>query len=108
PVRGNFGVRYVKTEQEATGHYSTGDTTQTVTTLGGTFSQRVPIGREGSENQYLVLVCEVVAFHVRDDIYDDGRIDPRLLHPLGRLGGNAYSHPGEIFEMERPPSTRPH
>lgn len=43
PVRGNFGVRYVKTEQEATGHYSTGNTTQTVTTLGGTFSQRVPI-----------------------------------------------------------------
>jgi flavin reductase (DIM6/NTAB) family NADH-FMN oxidoreductase RutF len=71
-------------------------------------SQRVPIGREGGENQYLVLVCEVVAFHVRDEIYDDGRIDPRLLHPLGRLGGNAYSHPGEIFEMERPPSTRPH
>jgi len=66
------------------------------------------IGRDGSENQYLVLVCEVVAFHVRDDIYDDGRIDPRLLHPLGRLGGNAYSHPGEVFEMERPPSTRPH
>ena len=55
-----------------------------------------------------MLVCEVVAFHVRDDIYDDGRIDPRLLHPLGRLGGNAYSHPGEIFEMERPPSSRPH
>ncbi len=71
-------------------------------------SQRVPIGREGGENQYLVLVCEIVAFHVRDEIYDDGRIDPRLLHPLGRLGGNAYSHPGEIFEMERPPSTRPH
>ncbi|MEI7438433.1 MAG: flavin reductase family protein [Thermoleophilia bacterium] len=71
-------------------------------------SQRVPIGRDGGENQYLVLVCEVVAFHVRDDIYDDGRIDPRLLHPLGRLGGNAYSHPGEIFEMERPPSSRPH
>lgn len=43
PVRGNLGVRYVKTEQEATGHYSTGNTTQTVTTLGGTFSQRVPI-----------------------------------------------------------------
>lgn len=71
-------------------------------------SRRVPIGRDGGENQYLVLVCEVVAFHVRDDIYDDGRIDPRLLHPLGRLGGNAYSHPGEIFEMERPPSSRPH
>jgi len=71
-------------------------------------SQRVPIGREGAENQYLVLVCEVVAFHVRDDLYANGRVDPHLLHPLGRLGGNAYSHPGEIFEMERPAATRPH
>ena len=43
PVRGNVGVRYVKTEQEATGHYSTGNTTQTVTTLGGAFTQRVPV-----------------------------------------------------------------
>lgn len=43
PVRGNIGVRYVKTEQEATGHYSTGNSTQTVTTLGGTYAERVPI-----------------------------------------------------------------
>jgi TonB-dependent receptor len=43
PVRGNIGVRYVKTEQEATGHYSTGNSTQTVTTLGGTYTERVPI-----------------------------------------------------------------
>ena len=55
-----------------------------------------------------MLILEIVAFHVRDDLYDDGRIDPRKLHPLGRLGGNAYSHPGEVFELERPPSTRPH
>jgi len=43
PVRGNVGVRYVKTEQDATGHYSTGNTPQTVTTLGGTYAERVPI-----------------------------------------------------------------
>ena len=43
PVRGNIGVRYVETDQEATGHYSTGNSTQTVTTLGGTYSERVPI-----------------------------------------------------------------
>ena len=53
PVRGNIGVRYVKTEQEATGHYSTGNTTQTVTTLGGTFSQRVPIdASQSTSRQY--------------------------------------------------------
>ncbi len=69
-------------------------------------AQEVQIG--DTENAYFVAVLEVLAFHVRDDLYDDGRIDPRLLHPLGRLGGNAYSHPGEVFEMERPPATRPH
>ncbi len=69
-------------------------------------SQEVPIGPDG-ENRYLVLISEVVAFHVRDDIYENGRIDPALLHPLGRLGGSAFSHPGEIFKMERPPPTRP-
>jgi flavin reductase (DIM6/NTAB) family NADH-FMN oxidoreductase RutF len=69
-------------------------------------SQRVQIG--DTENAYVVAVMEVIAFHVRDDLYDDGRIDPRRLRPLARLGGNAYAHPGEVFEMERPPSTRPH
>ena len=69
-------------------------------------SQEVQIG--DTENAYFIAVLEVVAFHVRDDLYDDGRIDPRRLQPLSRLGGNAYAHPGEVFEMERPPSTRPH
>jgi flavin reductase (DIM6/NTAB) family NADH-FMN oxidoreductase RutF len=70
-------------------------------------AQEVPIGHDG-ETRSLVMILEIVAFHVHDELYDDGRIDPRKLHPLGRLGGNAYSHPGEVFEMERPPATRPH
>lgn len=69
-------------------------------------AQEVQIG--DTENAYFVAVLEVVAFHVRDDLYDDGRIDPRRLRPLARLGGNAYAHPGEVFEMERPPATRPY
>jgi flavin reductase (DIM6/NTAB) family NADH-FMN oxidoreductase RutF len=67
-------------------------------------TQEVQIG--DTENAYFIAVLEVLAFHVRDDLYDDGRIDPRRLRPLGRLGGNAYAHPGEVFEMERPPSRR--
>lgn len=70
-------------------------------------SQTVPIGSDG-ENRYVLFICEVIAFHVRDDLWREGRIDPRGLSPLGRLGGNAYTHPGEVFEMDRPPATRPH
>jgi TonB-dependent receptor len=42
PVRGNFGVRYVKTEQAATGHYNAGNVTTAVVTPFGTLSEQVP------------------------------------------------------------------
>ncbi|PIB95591.1 TonB-dependent receptor [Caulobacter sp. X] len=42
PVRGNLGVRYVKTVQDALGHYNTGSVTTPVTTPFGTISTSVP------------------------------------------------------------------
>ncbi|ALL12262.1 TonB-dependent receptor [Caulobacter henricii] len=42
PVRGNIGVRWVKTEQNALGHYNTGSTTVATVTPVGTLSQTVP------------------------------------------------------------------
>ena len=41
PVRGNFGVRQVKTEQSATGHYNSGNKTVAVTTPFGVISEQV-------------------------------------------------------------------
>lgn len=41
PVRGNFGVRWVKTEQSALGHYNAGNTTVTVATPFGNLSEQV-------------------------------------------------------------------
>lgn len=63
-------------------------------------SQTVTVGREGDDD--LILFGEVVCFYVRDDLYRNGRIDHARLLPLGRLAGNGYSKPGEIFEMVRP------
>jgi flavin reductase (DIM6/NTAB) family NADH-FMN oxidoreductase RutF len=54
------------------------------------------------KGDHLLVLAEVVAFYVRDDLYHNGRIDPARLQPLGRLAGNQYSMPGEIFEMIRP------
>ncbi len=42
PVRGNFGVRWVKTEQNALGNYNTGSVTTPVATPFGTISTTVP------------------------------------------------------------------
>jgi len=49
-----------------------------------------------------ILFGEVVAFHVRDEIYRDGKVDPVLLKAVGRLGGIQYCKTRDIFEMSRP------
>ncbi len=48
------------------------------------------------------IIGKVVQFHVENDIYENGRIDPRGLAAVSRLAGNNYAKIGEIFEIERP------
>lgn len=52
-------------------------------------------GQTGSE----FFVGEVVAFHVKDEIYDNGKIDTELLKPLSRLGGPRYASLTDIRTM---------
>lgn len=42
------------------------------------------------------FVGEVLAFHVRDDLYSNGKIDTARLRPICRLGGPNYAKLGEI------------
>jgi flavin reductase (DIM6/NTAB) family NADH-FMN oxidoreductase RutF len=58
------------------------------------------IGREPGDN--VLLVCEVIAYHVRDGLMRDGRIDPALLRPICRLGGTGFARLGEIIQIPRP------
>lgn len=53
-------------------------------------------GSSGSE----FFVGEIVFFHIRDDIYHDGKIDSCRLRPLCRLGGPNYALLGEIITMQ--------
>lgn len=52
----------------------------------------LPVGED-----HLVL-GRMVRFHVRDCLYDDGRIDVAKLQPLGRLAGD-YTRVETIFEL---------
>jgi len=45
--------------------------------------------------------------HVRDDVLRDGRVDPLLLKPVGRLGGDMYTVVREVFSKPRPRAPRP-
>jgi flavin reductase (DIM6/NTAB) family NADH-FMN oxidoreductase RutF len=46
---------------------------------------------------------EVVAILVDDSVMRDGRVDPTLLQPVGRLGGSSYTDAAQgLFELKRP------
>ncbi|WP_245617711.1 flavin reductase family protein [Nitriliruptor alkaliphilus] len=49
-----------------------------------------------------LVVGEVVHIHVAPDVWRDGRIDPELLRPVGRLAGTSYGELGEVFKLPRP------
>ncbi len=50
-----------------------------------------------------LVIGEVVLFHVADAVLDGrGRVDPRKLRAIGRLGGDSYCHTTDVFEMKRP------
>ncbi|MDQ0201741.1 flavin reductase (DIM6/NTAB) family NADH-FMN oxidoreductase RutF [Neobacillus ginsengisoli] len=48
-----------------------------------------------------LIIGKIVQFHIENDIYENGRIDPRGLAAVSRLAGNYYAKIGEIFEIER-------
>jgi flavin reductase (DIM6/NTAB) family NADH-FMN oxidoreductase RutF len=63
--------------------------------------QIVPIGnRPLSAN---LVIGEVLVIHVKDDLFtESGRIDPRKLRTIARLGGDDYCRTTDLFEMKRP------
>ncbi len=63
--------------------------------------QIIPVG-EGAIAANLVI-GEVLLMHIDDAVLDPaGRVDPRKLRTIARLGGNFYCRSTDLFEMERP------
>ena len=48
-----------------------------------------------------LILGRVVLVHVRDEVLSDGRVDPRKLTFVGRLGGDSYCRVGDLFERKR-------
>jgi flavin reductase (DIM6/NTAB) family NADH-FMN oxidoreductase RutF len=49
-----------------------------------------------------LVVGQVLRFHVDDALISDYKIDPDLLHAIGRMGGPTYSRTTNRFDMPRP------
>lgn len=49
-----------------------------------------------------LLIGRVVQYHIENDIYENGRIEPRGIGAISRLAGHDYAKVGDIFTKERP------
>jgi flavin reductase (DIM6/NTAB) family NADH-FMN oxidoreductase RutF len=50
-----------------------------------------------------LVIGEIVMFHIADSVLDSqGKIDPRKVRTIARLGGDYYCHTSDLFEMKRP------
>jgi len=45
---------------------------------------------------------EILRFHIDDELFDNFRIDPDKLHPIGRMGGPTYTRTRDRFDLVRP------
>jgi flavin reductase (DIM6/NTAB) family NADH-FMN oxidoreductase RutF len=49
-----------------------------------------------------LVLGEVVRFHVREDLFENFRIDPDKLRAIGRMAGSTYIRTTDRFDLERP------
>lgn len=89
-------VDYLGLETLPSDHIATPRLTIAPVSLECRLRQVIPFGDTGAE----FYVGEVLAFHVRDGLYENGKIDTAKLRPTCRLGGPNYAKLGEIVTMQ--------
>ncbi|MBW8638708.1 flavin reductase family protein [Hoeflea sp. WL0058] len=55
----------------------------------------IPLGEEHN----MLMIGEVLRFHVRDDLINNGKVETVALDPVARLGGPNYAGLGEVIRM---------
>ena len=63
--------------------------------------QHVPLKNNGVPSVDLMLL-KIKQYHIDDEIYHEGRIDPDGLGAVSRLAGHDYAEIGKIFTIKRP------
>lgn len=63
--------------------------------------QIIPVGNGPLSGN--LVIGEVLMIHVDAAVLDaNGKLDPRKLQTIARLGGDFYCHTSDLFEMKRP------
>ena len=50
----------------------------------------------------VIVLGEVVRFHLREDLFEDFRVDPAALDAVGRMAGNTWVRTRDRIELIRP------
>ncbi|MES9773577.1 flavin reductase family protein [Priestia megaterium] len=66
-----------------------------------TLEHVIALGDDESPGSDLII-GKVVQFHIKDALYENGRIDHEGLGAVSRLAGHNYAKIGEVFSIERP------
>jgi flavin reductase (DIM6/NTAB) family NADH-FMN oxidoreductase RutF len=64
--------------------------------------QAIPLGGTDEQAACDLLIGRVVRFHLAEEVYENGYINPDKLGPISRMAGNDYARLGSLFSMERP------
>ena len=67
-----------------------------------TLEHSVELGGDDILLDVILIIGKIVQFHIDEEIYENGRIDPMGLAAVSRLAGTNYAKIGEIFSIERP------
>jgi len=49
-----------------------------------------------------LILGKVLLYHVRDDLMEQGAVEPAKLRPVARLGDDDYAYLGEVVRKKRP------
>ena len=55
---------------------------------------------EFGETRSRLLVGEVLMFHIRDSLLNNGKIETEALDPIARIGGPRYARLGDIVTLK--------
>jgi flavin reductase (DIM6/NTAB) family NADH-FMN oxidoreductase RutF len=66
-----------------------------------TLYNKLQIG-DGSPGSCTMVVGKIERMHIAESIYNQGKVNPGDLAPIGRLGGISYTTIGDVFEIAIP------
>jgi flavin reductase (DIM6/NTAB) family NADH-FMN oxidoreductase RutF len=65
-------------------------------------SQIVALESPGPDQPNRMVIGRIIGVHIADELFADGKVDPRRLDAIARLGYNQYARVTEVFAMTRP------